>query len=565
MPPSPPPQPPAARPARTGKGERPQSLPAPAKGARADRRAPPVGHRIRAARKARGMTQVALAEAAGISPAYLNMIEHNRRPIAGGLLLRLAAALDLPPGDLTGTEEGRLLAELRAAATDPVFAEAPLDVEVLPTVMGVAPGLLHAVLRLYTAYRRSEETIEALSEHVEALSERVSQDPFLAQASHRVLTTITSIRSFAEILQDYGDMDETQRQRFLGTLVGDSRALTDIATEMFSFLDSGTGDGPEISPARQVDDLLDEHGNHFPGLEETADRLRWRIDRSGGLLLADLLHHLEQRHRVTVRRVLPDSTSAGPFVWDAESRTLHLSRALPAASARFLTARLVARLDAAEEVDQQLAGARLTTPEARQRAREALLSYTAAALVFPYDAVLEAALELRYDIDLLQQRFAASWEQMCQRLTTLRRPGSEGIPLHFLRTDIAGNISKRFSASGMPLPRFGGACPRWVVHGALLTPGQVQTQVSQLPDGSTHLSVARTVDKAAGGYRSPRSVHSVMIGCDIAYAGQMVYGDGINLAAAADHVPVGVSCRQCPREPCAQRAHPAATPLVAEA
>lgn len=530
---------------------------------RADRRAPPVGHRIRAARKAVGMTQVALAQAAGISPAYLNMIEHNRRPIAGGLLLRLAQALDLPPGDLTGTEEGRLLAQLRSAATDPVFAEAPLDVDSLPTVMGTAPDMLRAFLGLYAAYRRAEDKIDALSEHVEALSERVSQDPYLAQTSHHILTAITSIRSFAEILQDYGDMDEDERQRFLGTLVGDSRQLTNLATEMFSFLEGGTGDGPETSPARQVDDLLDDRGNHFPALEDAADALRGRIDRSGGLPLADLLHHLERRHGVTVRRVLPGAGLQGAFAWNAESRELHLSRALPTPSARFQTARLIARLDAAEDVEALLDVNRLTSPESLRRGRDALLSYTAAALIFPYDAVVEAALALRYDIDLLQQRFAASWEQMCQRLTTLRRPGAEGIPLHLLRTDIAGNISKRFSASGMPLPRYGGACPRWVVHAALLTPGQVSTQITQLPDGSSYLSVARSVDKSLGGFRSVRDVYSVMLGCDIAFAGQMVYGDGLDLDSPAAQVPVGVSCRQCPRDPCPQRAQPAATPGIA--
>lgn len=527
---------------------------------RAPRRAPPVGHRIRAARKTAGITQVALAQAAGISPAYLNMIEHNRRPIAGSLLLRLAEALGLPPADLTGTEEGRLLAQLRAAATDPVFADAPLDVDSLPTIMGTAPDMLRAFLGLYAAYRQSEEKIEALSEHVEALSERVSQDPFLAQTSHRILSAITSIRSFAEILQDYGDMDETQRQRFLGTLVGDSRQLTNLATEMFSFLEGGTGDGPETSPARQVDDLLDSHGNHFPSLEAAADALRQRIDRSGGLPLADLLQHLEARHGLTIRRVLPDAGHQDAFVWNPETRELHLSRALPTPSARFQTARLIARLDAAEEVEERLDDTRLTTPEALRLGREALLSYTAAALILPYDAVIEAAFALRYDVDLLQQRFAASWEQMCQRLTALRRPGAEGIPLHFLRTDIAGNISKRFSASGMPLPRYGGACPRWVIHAALLSPGQATTQVAQLPDGSSYLSVARTVDKSLGGFRSVRGVYSVMIGCDVAFAPQMVYGDGLDLTSPAAQVPVGVSCRQCPREPCAQRAQPAATP-----
>ena len=40
-----------------------------------------------------------------------------------------------------------------------------------------------------------------------------------------------------------------------------------------------------------------------------------------------------------------------------------------------------------------------------------------------------------------------------------------------VRVDIAGNISKRFSASGLRFARFSGACPRWNVFEAFLTPG----------------------------------------------------------------------------------------------
>lgn len=375
---------------------------------------------------------MALAAAAGISPAYLNMIEHNKRPIAGALLLRLAEALELPPSDLTGQEESRMLSQLRAAAADPLFHDHDLDLDAIPAVMGVAPDLLRAFVTLYAAYRRGEERVESLSEHVEALSERVSHDPYLAQTSHRILTHITSIRSFAEILRDYADLDDSERQTFVETLVGDSRQLTEIATEMFSFLTSGTGNSSGSSPAQEVDELLYEQGNHFPALEDAADALRAEIDRSGGLLLADLLRHLEERHGITVRRVPPMDNDGNAIAFDAESRELHLSRALPTASARFLTARIIGRLEASEVVEEHMNTDLLSSEEARTQAREVLTGYFAAALMFPYDTVLEAAFELRYDVELLQQRFAASWEQMCQRLTTLRRPGKEGIPLHFL-------------------------------------------------------------------------------------------------------------------------------------
>ena len=39
---------------------------------------------------------------------------------------------------------------------------------------------------------------------------------------------------------------------------------------------------------------------------------------------------------------------------------------------------------------------------------------------------------------MLQHRFGVSFEQVCHRLTTLQRPGHEGIPFHLIRVDIAG-------------------------------------------------------------------------------------------------------------------------------
>jgi predicted transcriptional regulator len=160
-------------------------------------------------------------------------------------------------------------------------------------------------------------------------------------------------------------------------------------------------------------------------------------------------------------------------------------------------------------------------------------------------------------VELLGHRFRASVEQTCHRLTTLRRPGAEGVPFHMVRVDIAGNISKRFSASGLRFARFSGACPRWNVFQAFTTPGLVRTQLSRMPDGATFFWVARTVSKEGGGYRAPRSVVALALGCEAARARELVYADGVDLdGPGAAVVPVGVTCRLCERADCEQRAFP---------
>ena len=188
--------------------------------------------------------------------------------------------------------------------------------------------------------------------------------------------------------------------------------------------------------------------------------------------------------------------------------------------------------------------------------RNALENYFAGALLMPYRAFLEAARDLRHDIELLQRRFGVSFEQVCHRLTTLQRPGAEGVPFHFLRVDPAGNILKRFSRSGLPIPRYGGACPLWNVHTAFMNPGRIDTQLARLPDGSTYLFVARAITKPGIGHRAPKSHYSVAIGCEVSFARHMVYADGVGLERRDAAVPVGIHCRQCPRDDCLQRAFP---------
>ena len=59
-----------------------------------------TGSRLRERRLALGMRQADLAAAAGISASYLNLIEHNRRRVAGDVLIRLAQVLGVEVGAL---------------------------------------------------------------------------------------------------------------------------------------------------------------------------------------------------------------------------------------------------------------------------------------------------------------------------------------------------------------------------------------------------------------------------------------------------------------------------------
>ena len=305
-----------------------------------------------------------------------------------------------------------------------------------------------------------------------------------------------------------------------------------------------------------ISDFLQENANHFPTLEDAAKRVRRDVDAASDTFEIGLRAWLNNVWGLDWRRVsLPPGTGRRP---SADGRTLQVSELLPRESALFTVCHYLGGLAASEAIEAIIESAGLTVGDAPDLARNVLASYFAGALMMPYLPFLSACTETRYDIDSIARRFGASFEQVCHRMTTLQRPGALGVPMHLIRTDIAGNISKRFSLSGIHIPRYAGACPRWNVYAAFLQHGRINVQISQMPDGGTYFCVARSLEK--GGYRhnDPRRVFSIGLGCDIAHAKRLVYSDGLDLTDTAQIVPIGVSCRICPRMNCAERAHPPA-------
>jgi predicted transcriptional regulator len=242
--------------------------------------------------------------------------------------------------------------------------------------------------------------------------------------------------------------------------------------------------------------------------------------------------------------------------FDVEKRTLTLSELLPTRSRTFQVAHQIALLTQAANMERIVAAHRLTSDDARTLARIALANYFAGAMLMPYAPFVLACREERYDIDVIGRRFRVGFEQVCHRYTTLRRKGAEGVPFHMIRIDVAGNISKRFSASGIRFARFSGACPRWNVFAAFMTPGMIRIQVSRFLDGTAYFCMARTIHKDSSGYHAQQPVQSIGLGCSLEHARQLVYSDGMDLDNAGTSTPVGVTCRLCERADCEQRAFP---------
>ena len=481
-----------------------------------------TGLKIRALRRQAGLTQGELARRAGISPSYLNLIELNKRAVGGALVDRIAAGLAVNRAELDGHAERRVVANLEEIAADTELAGAVERPGEAADLVGRNPGWANLILALHRAWRDQREAVVALAD-------RLNRDPFLGDSVHRMLTHAASIRSASEILDAENDLSPAERHRFLTIVAADSQKLSGAAQSLLEFFDSNRIRVRSATPAEHTDAFIVATDNYFPALE---------------VLASDFL-----------AKRLPDESPA-----DAAGRRLSAEGRLPpepsipiTAEARaFALVTQVLRPAVTEAVDELVqTHPALASEESKDLAAAALASYAAAAALMPYESFLEAAERRRYDLDALCRLFGVSYEQAAHRLATLRRPGAEGVRFAFMRSDASGYITKRFPLPRLPLPRYGNACPLWVINSAFQTPGLTARSFGELPSGDQFLFFARAIEKHPPTAALPRHLLSVMLACAATEADRVCYGDGIDRTAAM--APVGTICRLCPRVACAHR------------
>ncbi|MDX1592808.1 MAG: short-chain fatty acyl-CoA regulator family protein [Gammaproteobacteria bacterium] len=452
-----------------------------------------VGLRIREHRRALGLTQAELARRVGISPSYMNLIERNRRGIAGALLRRVADTLGLPVEELSGVAEQRLLLELEEVARIPEIESLGAEAQSVGEFIGRFPGWAKACAALFRLERQSAQTTRALAE-------RITHDPFLGDTVHAMLTQITALRAAAEILDRYDTLDEVQRNRFLAVIGEQSVRLTGIGESLVNFLEKGDVTERVLTPLDEVEAMFETNGNRFDEIEEAAETL------------APTLALQVQRSKLEVAREVVEAQLAG----------------------------LISRRVAAEP--------RITTLLAEQHASEALAEYAAAAILVPMSRFAPRAAELRYDIEALAQSFSVGGGTICLRLIALQH--GSGVPrFGYLKANASGTIVLSRSLPDLGAPRYASACPLWVLFRAQQSPHAVIRQRAVFPTGARFVFVARARNTGMSGFGSPRHYITDMLAMSEEDADLTVYKPD----PYARLEPVGTACRSCPRHDCAHR------------
>jgi predicted transcriptional regulator/transcriptional regulator with XRE-family HTH domain len=347
------------------------------------------------------------------------------------------------------------------------------------------------------------------------------------------------------------------------SLVAIHRRLRDATEELEAYRSRATTEtsltlqGP--MPFEEVRDFFYDRNNYIGELDVAAEQMFTENGMAVGGLDIQLSAMMRDQYGVIVV-VDSDLAAHTKRSYDPDTQVLRIAQWLLPGQRAFQIATqlalltqsdlLSAILDSGPATDDQL------SPESRAVARIGLANYFAGAFLLPYRQFHRAATELRYDIDLLARRFEVGFETVCHRLSTLQRPLLRGVPFIFVRTDKAGNISKRQSATAFHFSRVGGSCPLWVVHDAFAQPGRIVTQVAQMPDGRSYFWIAKTTAPEGQGYLGQHKSFAIGLGCDLVHADKLVYSTGVALDDPTTAVPIGAGCKICNRPACPQRAFP---------
>ena len=455
-----------------------------------------VGPRVRRLREQHGLSQTALAERLALSLSYVSQIEGNQRPVTAAVLLRLAETFGGDMSQFSDDTDKRLLGELDCALQDRTLRATAVPAPQLARMVEQAPELVEAFLLLYQRHHRLQE-------------------------------------EYAQTVD-----------RFYGEVGADSRP------------------GPTAPlPHEEVRDHFNRRNNYIDRLDRLAEQLA-KDAGSAGLrpgARAPALRAL-MREACGVDVVVGDSPAGDGTLrrYEPARKRLWVPAHLSDAQQAFQVATQYALVALRDAIDEEVREGGYADPATQGLARQGFAHYFAGAALLPYERMLAAAREFRYDIERLQRHFHVGFETVCHRLSTLQRPGLRGVPFYFVRIDQAGNISKRQSATAFHFARHGGACPLWQVHEAFSQPGRLLTQVAEMPDGARFFGIARTIERGGGGYEARRKLFAIGLGCELSHARELVYADGLDVAAPRGVVPIGPGCRVCPRTDCVQRAFPPA-------
>ena len=133
-----------------------------------------IGIVIRRLRREKGITQKQLSSELGISVAYINLIENNRRDITVPLLIKVAKLFNIELSDLTSDYNKQLNSDLMDIFSDNIFEEHDLkNIDIKDFSMN-SPIVGDAVRSLYKKYLQNKKDLALLSDQMISVRQDIS-------------------------------------------------------------------------------------------------------------------------------------------------------------------------------------------------------------------------------------------------------------------------------------------------------------------------------------------------------------------------------------------------------
>ncbi|WP_395335331.1 helix-turn-helix domain-containing protein [Novosphingobium aerophilum] len=376
-----------------------------------------------------------------------------------------------------------------------------------------------------------DQSAELLRAFEDAMSDTHSRDP---QSSAQVRKIVEQFPSFAESFIQLARVNRDNSQRL--EMLDEALGADNLA-------------GGRL-PWEEVRDWFHNINNYVDDLDRLAEAFSHEL--ANDTLSPSTQNLVSWLNDKNISLIFSDK---GPVrLFDEQQSTLTINTAKANDSLRFHLAWHISSTHFNEDIATISSNADVRSKTARNLLSIGLTNYMAGSILMPYEQFRSMARDMRHDVDRLRHLFNVTFEQVCHRLSTLQRPNARGTPVYFCRVDLAGNITKRHSATRLRFARFGGACPLWVVHEAAAVPDRIHIQLAEMPDGVRYVSMAKGLVKPTGSYAERPRRYAVALGCEVDFAAEFVYADEINLSHPA--TPIGASCRTCSRHNCDQRAFP---------
>ncbi|MEM6907546.1 MAG: short-chain fatty acyl-CoA regulator family protein [Pseudomonadota bacterium] len=407
---------------------------------------------------------------------------------------------------------------------------------VMAKTLGISPSYLNLI-------ERNQRPLSARV--LVQVIERFDFDPRSLREDEAIGGIDGMIRRMSDKRFDDLNIDREEVQEFLASAPQAAAAFARLYDA------AGTGRTPAEDPMSDARIAVERWQNHFADLDHAAEDLSEELRLSHSDISGAFANRLREKHQLSVR-VLPAEVMPGLIQrLDLHARQVQLSEMLPGAARRFQIARQIGSLEMRDDIELLVAGANLPSSEARERFREHVTDYVAAALLMPYRRFLRACEQTGYDVNILQRRFASSFDQVAQRLTTLQRVGERGLPFFSARFGRTGRmVAFTAGASGALYPLESARWPAWAPYAAFESRGTMLTQAVTFAAGEAApkhwFTMARTVEVDGVACSARRAI---VLGVEARFAGELAHARGISLDLA-DAMPLGVGCPRCGRLDC---------------